>query len=197
MVGEMPAYRRPGSSLQFLRPVLRIAASFAIVGNVGLTTAAQQVPDEYRLKAAFIYHFPQFVEWPPTALEGRATVDLCVLDPNPFGGVLEDLAEGEALAGRPLAVRRVDVNATDNCQVLYLPGSVTNRKVILQRVSRLPVLTVSDAPEFLDEGGTVLLRVVSNRVRFEVNVGAAETAGLRISPQLLRLALRVRGGGQS
>lgn len=155
---------------------------------------AQSVSDEYRLKAAFLSRFPQFVEWPAPALDGRPTIDLCLIDPHPFGRVLADLVRGEQLGGRTLTVRQVAANAVADCQLLYLPEELPSRKTVLKQVGQVPVLTVSDAPRFLDEGGIVQLTIVDKRVRFEIDADAAQRAGLRLSAQLLRLAVQVRGG---
>ncbi|HXW03777.1 MAG TPA: YfiR family protein [Vicinamibacterales bacterium] len=160
------------------------------------TPAAQHIADEYRVKAAFVFRFPQFVEWPPASLAGRKSLDLCVLGPNPFGKVLDELVQGETLDGRTLLVRHLTAGAAaTGCHVLYLAdGPATPRRPILQRVATAPVLTISDAPAFLDEGGIIQLRVVGNRVRFDINAEAARQAGLRLSSQVLRLAITVRGG---
>jgi hypothetical protein len=154
--------------------------------------AAQRVPDEFRLKAAFLFRFPEFVEWPARALDGRPSIDLCVLAPNPFGAVLEQLVEGESLAGRRLAVRYVRADAVDTCHLLYMPSGAAGRDALLRRIAASPILTVSDATRFLDEGGMVQLTVVQSRVRFEISAGAAGRAGLKLSAQLLRLAVNVR-----
>lgn len=172
------------------------AASIVLVSIVRPIAIAslQTVADEYRLKAAFLYRFPEFVEYPQRALQGRKTIDLCVLAPSPFGSVLRELAEGEALGDRALSVREVDEgHSLDTCQVLFLPAGVRARRAILQQVAKLPILTVSDAPQFLDDGGIVQLSLVDKRVRFEINVAAADRAGLRLNSQLLRLAVSVRG----
>jgi hypothetical protein len=82
----------------------------------------------------------------------------------------------------------------DSCQVLFLPESSPSRRAVLQRVSRLPILTVGDSSTFLDEGGIVQLRLIDSRIRFDISVPAADRVGLRLSSQLLRLAVTVRGG---
>ena len=158
---------------------------------------AQDVPPEYQLKAAFIYHFPQFVDWPQRVLPLDRPVSICVWSPNPFGRVLEDMAEGSSIAEHPLVVRSVDAaSRLDACQVLFLSGKAPGRDVALKRVTGLPVLTVSDDDHFLDAGGIIELRVVSNKVRFDVSLTAARSSGLHLSAQLLRLASHVRGGAE-
>ena len=166
-----------------------------LVLAVAQAAAAQSVSDEYRVKAAFVSHFPQFVEWPTGASEGRASFDICVLAPSPFGAVLDELLEGETARGKSLAARAISRDAAHhNCHVLFIPADVPGRRQLLTRLARTPVLTVSDAAGFLDEGGVIEIRLVDNRLRFDVNVAAADAAGLKVSAQLLRLALRVKRG---
>lgn len=158
--------------------------------------APAQTPDQppaYDLKAAFVYQFPNFVEWPDAALAGRTTLDLCVARPNPFGSVLRDLAAGESLNGRALAVR--DVPATDpldRCHLLFVPAAVSSRR-LLDRASALPILTIGETERFLDEGGIIRLHILDRRVRFDINASAASRARLRLSAQLLQLAAAIRG----
>jgi hypothetical protein len=167
----------------------------AAIGSV-LPIRAQTAEEEYRLKAAFVARFPQFVEWPAPALDGRQTLDLCIVgSTSPFVRTLGELVEGEALAGRRLATRLVEpADRVEGCHLLFLSATAPAREAVLKRVAGRPILTVSDAPRFLDEGGIILLRVADRRVRFDVSVSAAERAGLHLSSQLLRLALTVRGG---
>ena len=151
---------------------------------------------ESRLKAALLSKFPQFVDWPGPAIEGRPTLDVCVAAPDPFGADLQELLTGEQVNARPLALRHVATAAdVDGCHLLYLPAQgYARHPPLLGAVADRPVLTVSDAPNFLDDGGMVALRVVGDRVRFDIDAAAARRVGLRISSQLLRLAVSVRGG---
>lgn len=163
--------------------------------------AAQGVPavtSETRLKAAFVSKFPQFVEWPSEALESRRTVDICVATPDAYGVDLDQLVAGQSLNGRSLIVRRIARDAAvDGCQVLVFPSTPADQlKPALARIARLPILTVGDDRHFVDEGGMIGLRMVDGRVRFDVNITAARRAGLRLSSQLLQLAMSVRGSGQ-
>jgi hypothetical protein len=149
---------------------------------------------ESRLKAAIVANLTQFVEWPDAVIGSRSTMDVCVGTPDPFGGDLQELVAGESLKGRTLAVRRVE-NANDvaACQILFLPRRSNGPHPLLRVAANRPILTVGDDPRFLDQGGIIGLRMVDGRVRFDVDDGAARRAGLRISSQLLRLALTVRG----
>lgn len=155
---------------------------------------AQEVSATERLKAAFLSRFPQFVEWPTTAFAGRTSLDVCVVEPNPFGTALQDLAGGERIGERPLRARRVARDGATGCHVLYVPAATPGRRALIAELKGRPVLTVSDADGFLDDGGVVELRLIANRIRFHIDAAAAERAGLRLSAQLLRLAVSVRGG---
>jgi hypothetical protein len=166
-----------------------------MLGAAPLWAQSKASSEEYRLKAAFVYRFPQFVEWPAPALDGHESITICVLRPNPFGAVLRELIADVTLNGRPLAIRDIDgPSAVSGCHVVFVPGrSIAAAKAVLKAVGDLPVLTVGESSGFLDEGGVISLQVIDRRVRFEVSATAAERVGLRLSSQLLRLAARVRG----
>jgi hypothetical protein len=174
--------------------VIRRLAAASLVAVVGVSPAAGQASFEMRLKAAVLTKLPQFVDWPPASLSGRSQMVVCVLAPDPFGADLPELLAGETLSGRPVIARTISrEDEVASCHVLYMPAGslVAYRRVFDAAVSR-PVLTVSDDGRFLEAGGIVQLRMVSGRVRFDVDTGAAQRAGLRISSQLLQLALNVR-----
>jgi hypothetical protein len=157
--------------------------------------SGQSTSDEYRLKAAFIYRFPQFVEWPDAAVQNSRTLDLCVLQPNPFGSDLEDLASGEFLNNRPLHVRLISrVDQLSGCHALFVGARSDVAAAALRAAVGRPILTIGETDRFLQAGGIIVLKVVDRRVRFEVQASNAEKAGLRISAQLLALAAAVRGG---
>ena len=152
--------------------------------------------DEYRLKAAFVYRFPQFVQWPAAALEGRQSIDVCIVRPDPFGAILLELLKGEAVNGRPLQARQLDADdSPDGCHVVVVAGAAARRGGgLVTRLSGRPVLTIGDDPSFLPNGGIIVMKIVDSRVRFEVSLTNARSSGLQINAQLLRLALAVHGG---
>jgi hypothetical protein len=171
-----------------------LISAVALIG-IPAQPGAQSASDEYRLKAASVYRFPQFVEWPASAVQDSQTVDLCVLQPNPFGSELEQLVDGESLGGRPLRVRVVtSIGALAGCHALFAGDRSEGAAAALKAVAGRPVLTVGESDQFLDAGGIIALKVVDRRVRFEVNASNAQKAGLRINAQLLNLAAAVRGG---
>jgi hypothetical protein len=156
---------------------------------------AQGVPPEYQLKAAFVSKFPEFTEWPSVTLDSRKTIDICVARPNPFGSILSDFVASQVVRGRQLRVREIGSPAdVPSCLVLFIPGdSAAEQRNLLVSAQKTPVLTVGESTTFLDEGGLINLRLIGGRVRFDVNVDAANRVGVRFSSQLLRLALNVRG----
>ena len=162
---------------------------FPVVSSAG-------VAPEYELKAAVVSKFPAFTEWPPEALDGRATIDFCVARPNPFGPALARFVAGESAYGRALRVREVDGPAAiDGCRVLFVPAHAgAAGQALLDAARAHPILTVGESPAFLDEGGHISLRLVDGRVRFDIAADTAGRVGIRFSSQLLRLALDVRGG---
>jgi hypothetical protein len=181
-----------------MRRLARLYGATLIVWALAGSASAQQPLDEFRLKAAFVYRFPQFVEWPAASWNRRTDVQICVLEPNPFGDLLAELARGEAMNGRPLVIRLVDVDdPLEDCHMLVAAGRASRYGAeVLKRLSSRPVLTVGDGDRFLEEGGIIALRLVDRRVRFEVHAGHAKRAGLQMSAQLLRLAAAVHGVGQ-
>ena len=156
---------------------------------------AQHTPNEYQLKAAFVYQFTQFVQWPAATWQDARTIQLCIAEPNPFGSELEQLVRGESLSGRPLSVKEIfGADEVDGCHVLYVSAASGEASILLKVTTGRPILTVGEADLFLESGGIIAMKNVDGRVRFEVSAVNAQKSGLQISSQLLRLALAVRGG---
>jgi hypothetical protein len=151
---------------------------------------------EYDVKAAYLYNFARFVEWPAAAphRQSEATVDICVLGQDPFGTRLDAMMADATVRGRKLATRRLaSATAVAGCHVLFVSASERQQvPQILATLARADVLTVSDMPEFVRLGGMLQFVVQGNRVRFDVNLPACEAAGLRVSSDLLRVASTVR-----
>lgn len=174
----------------------RIARALATLG-VAMTLAipALATPTEYDVKAAFLYNFAKFVEWPPdTFKEPTAPFTVCVLGDDPFGEALEKEFSDKTVQDRPIVFEPLDHHAPGACQVLFISASERKRvDAILQDLKGPPILTVSDIQRFVKHGGIIGFTLEDDRVRFEVNLAAAEQAGLKISSQLLKLAKNVTG----
>jgi hypothetical protein len=154
---------------------------------------------EHRVKAGFLYYFAQFTEWPKGTFADtdgkRAPVRLCVLGPDPFGTMLEDIFKDRLVDGRAIeVVRAKTLEEAKGAHVLFISSQEKDRiPELLAKLPEGPVLTVSETPGFATQGGMVNFYVENNRVLFEVNRQALEVRKLSLSSKLLRLAKVVDG----
>lgn len=153
---------------------------------------AQPLP-EATVKAAFIGHFPEFVDWPAQNLASQAPIVICLSASQPFGEAVKEMVGSKTVKGHSIAIRHLTRKSDrpDGCHVLYVAA---NDQELLQRTQGLPILTVGDQPGFCQLGGVINFRVVGGRVRFEVNLTQAKRVGLRLDSQFLRLASALFGG---
>ena len=146
---------------------------------------------EYELKAAFLYNFTQFVDWPENAFSAPDTpFQLCVVGEDPFGRILDDIVTTEFVDQHPIVVRRIqELENTTACHMVFV-AEKTNIPVeaVLETIGDHPILVVGELPEFAKKGGTIGFRVINRRIRLEVNLTSARLANLRISSKLLRLS---------
>ena len=158
------------------------------------STLAPQRPStptvEAQVKAAFLYNFAQFVQWPGAAFQDRnSPFAMCVIGDS-IGDVLEKTIEDETLDGRSIVVRRL--TSPENvraCHLIYVARAEARRSMeIIAAASGVPILTVGDSEEFINEGGMIRFTEAGRRIRFEINPDAAAEASLRVSSRLLRLA---------
>jgi hypothetical protein len=162
--------------------------------------AQQTSPTETQVEAAYLFNFGKFVSWPANA-EGRLgstdSLEICVLGRNPFGTVLDSTVKGEAIAGHPVAARTVEnLQEASPCHVLFISSSeAAHVDAILLALRHQPSLTVSDIPRFTERGGMIEFVREEDRIRFKVNVSPLEPAGIRISSELLKVAIKVLGRG--
>jgi hypothetical protein len=159
---------------------------------------AQQV-GEYELKAAFLFNFLQFVEWPAGAYAAAdSPIVLGVLGDDPFGEPLDQLVEGAAVNGRPIVVRRYERSEEiDVCHLLFVNLRNAGRlKAVLGSLNGRSILTVGDAGDFLEQGGMIQFVMQDNRIRLRINLDAATAAHLTLSSKLLRPAQIVTTAGR-
>lgn len=151
-------------------------------------------PSAAAIKAAFVYNFAKFVEWPAAAFnEPRSPLELCVSGPA-LEGRLQQL-EGREAQGHPIRVRILAGGDVQGCHILVLGDlPAGDRNQLLQASGRGSILTIGDSGSFTREGGMIGLFVAANRVQFSVNLGAAQGAGLKLSARMLQLAYSVQGG---
>ena len=149
-------------------------------------TSAQDVALEYRVKAAYLFNFTRFIDWPVTATGGGNSFSICIAGRNPFGPTLSATLVGESAAGMPMTARVVSASQASSCQVLFVPRGVAATPY-LRGIGGAPVLTVGESPDFLTQGGAINFVLDGGRVRFEINQAAAERAQLKVSSRLLQL----------
>lgn len=145
---------------------------------------------EYAIKAAFLYNFTQFVEWPPETLQDEGFV-IAVVGPNPFGDVLDQIVAGHEVQGHPIVVRYVaTMEEARGAEIIFISrwARVAPADFFAAAAEDQPSLTVSDAEGFARRGGMIALLTENNRVRMEVNPEAIRERGLSVSSRLLRLA---------
>ena len=176
-------------------PALLISFFFCAI----VCTAQQSRPTESQVKAAYIYNFGKFVRWQAQPQQNSDSFDICVLGKNPFGQALETTVAGEKIDGKNIGVKNVsNLPESSHCKILFISSSEENRlKSILGTTKQLNLLTVSDIPGFAERGGMIELVNVEGRIRFEVNVAAVSDAGLTVSSELLKVALKVIGTKQA
>lgn len=153
--------------------------------------AAPEAAGEYQLKAAFLYNFAKFIDWPSKAFPSANTpFTFCVLGADPFGADLERTINNETLGGRQTVIRRLKRQQdAETCHILFISGSEKESVgQILGTLKNTTILTVSEFDSFTQHGGMINLYMKENRIRFEINVAPAEHVGLRISSKLLKLA---------
>jgi len=149
---------------------------------------------EYKVKAAYLYNFTKFIHWPSDILSSKKddTLNICILGQDPFGHAI-DLLINKTVQGYNVSVKYIDnVNTGQQCHVTFISKSKEKDVIhILDVLSKEKTLTVSDIESFTSKGGCISLDVLKGKVRFNVNLQAAQNANLKISAKLLELAKRV------
>lgn len=162
----------------------------ALLGSSSAVAAEAASADEYQIKAAYLYNFASFTEW-PAPLAGPVTV--CIYGPDPFGSWLDTALSGKTIDGQPLAlVRTSTVEMLPDCQIVFVSTEViSNLPRVLDVLRNHSVLTVADSPGAAAAGVMLNMIPMADRIGFEVNLRRAREQGLSISLQLLRLAAGV------
>lgn len=148
---------------------------------------------EYAVKAAYLYKFGLFVQWPVSAFASASSpVNLCLFGADPFGKMLDEAVNGQRIGARSIVVQRIKAQAqVAGCHILYLPAELPNRSQLLDALSGSGVLTVTDGPKQTVQG-VIHFVVKDGRVRFDIDDEQAAHSGLAISSKLLSLALSVK-----
>jgi hypothetical protein len=169
---------------------------FSVIVTVGFNCQSQSSqPTKSQVEAAFIYNFARFVEWPTQAFaDASSPMIIGVFGKNVFGTDLADTIKGKVIRGHPLQFKEcASLADASQCQVLFISNSEKSRlSKIISGLGGASILTVSETDNFIAQGGMINLRLIDQKVRFDINNSAAKTAGLSISSKLLSLALTVK-----
>ena len=156
-----------------------------------------QRPSEYQVEAAYLYNFGKFVVW-PSPDRSSGDFDVCILGSDPFGSTLDQTISNATINGKKVAARRIGkAQDATGCRIVFLAASEAGRlSSDLGVLNKMGALTVSDLPRFLDRGGMIQFVIEGDKVRFAVNLSATQQAGLTLSSELLKVAIRVVGSAQ-
>jgi hypothetical protein len=174
-------------------------AALLLTGGWGLairSVRAEQGPTEYQVKAAYLFNFLKFVEWPGDPLaDTHGHWVIGVVGDNPFGDELTQTISGKTVQGHELQIRRFQPGEDlHTCHVLFISVSEKKRlPSLLATLSGSSVLTVADMDHFIESGGMIQFVMEEKRVRFAIDVGASTRARLKVSSKLLSLARTVTG----
>ena len=175
--------------------LLAILAASSGVPRAQENTGASR---EYQIKAAILFNFMKFVEWPTEAFaDNPSTLILGILGEDPFGPALESI-DGKTVQGRTLVVRRfASLQDLEPCQILFVSSSERDRlQAVFEAVDSWSVLTVGEMDRFAELGGIIGLDIRRNAISFDINSRAGQQAGLSISSELLNLARVVENRGR-
>ena len=178
------------TGLKFALPVVLVTLLSCVPA---FSMADEHQTTEYKVKAAFLYNFSRFITWPGHVSRNDGKFNLCVLGGDPFGKLLDALA-GKSVRENTLEIRRLDsLDQVQSCQVIFVSQTgASDLEYIMSELKDLPALTVSDIEGFTYHGGIIQFKLVDKKVRFNINIDAANHAGLTISSKLLSLATVVR-----
>jgi hypothetical protein len=157
----------------------------------GVTRAEDKPNLVNQVKAAFLYNFTQFIDWPESAYASAdAPFIVAVVGADPFNGELENAMEGKTEGGHAIVVKHFkSADDIGTCHLLFVPGTEDkNLTAIIQKLGSSPVLTVGESDAFPWADGVIRFFLESNKIRFEINPDAAEKAQLKVSSKLLKLA---------
>lgn len=172
---------------------LAIAPLLALVLSAQADGDSSAVSQEYTVKAQFLTKFSLYVDWPPKTFQTPdSALTVCVIGDSPINDGLAAL-RGQPIGSHPLAIEHIDaVDEADRCHLLFVAAAKKSKlSSILGPLETKGVLTVSDMSGFAKAGGMIEFVPVDGKVRFEINLAAAQKAGLNIRSQLLALARNV------
>ena len=185
------------------QPGLRAAAMWLLLVLFFLSARTGNAQDiavpEADAKAAFLYNFVKFVEWPAKAFPSESTnITVAVFGDDDFAATLSTLLKDKKAHGRSFSVRKAfTTQEAKDAQVVFIAAGESKRAAqILDGIKNAPTLTIGESEQFANHGGMINFYFEDKQLRFEINVAAAEKANLNISSKLLRLAKPSKGKGK-
>jgi hypothetical protein len=180
----------------FWRPAARWLAVFTLLLGVGQGLSAETALSEYQVKALFLFNFAKYVEWPAQAFASANTpITIGIVGESKYAAQLSKIVEGKNISGRSIVIRQLEnQDEPGACHILFISNSEKRRVGdLLAMVKTRPVLTVSDIDQFAQQGGIVGFVKKDDKIRLEIDLGAARLANLELSSKLLSVADTVRG----
>jgi hypothetical protein len=172
--------------------VWTLASASWVESTQAQSEEAIEASREYAIKAAYLYQFGRYVQWPSSAFpDDSAALVIGVLGADPFGVALEEIARTKRVEGRPIVIRRFATMAEHTpCHILFVTASVSpeQKAAAIKKADNSAVLLVGEEPGFAEQGGMVNFFLDENRVRFEISAAAANHKQLKVSSKLLSLA---------
>ncbi|UII33179.1 YfiR family protein [Fulvivirga ulvae] len=154
-------------------------------------SAQKPIPREYQVKAAFLFNFTQFIEWPQNAFSTHDTpFTVGILGEDPFGVYLEEIVYNEKVEGHPIIIQNYqDIKSIKECHILYISASKSAEIQQIPEILKVKnILTVGDSEDFIIKGGVIRFFIDQGKIQLQINNSAAKASELRISSKLLRLA---------
>ncbi len=189
-----------GARFRSTVPVLCLALAFSLAGG---RTSGDDAPhaglSDYQIKAAYLYYFSTFLDWPPEAFSGPGEpLIIGVLGEDPFGEILDETVRGKTVNSRRLIVKRYhSVNDARGSHILFIGSSEQERlPSVLKALDGTAILTVGEIERFAYLGGQIGFHIEDRRVRFDINVAAVERARIKMSAQLMKLGRIVDAPGR-
>lgn len=161
---------------------------------------AQSAPaSEYDVKAAFLYNFAKFIQWPAGPSNGDDPMTICIYGDDPFGHAIDEIIVGKTINNHEIALRRTrKLDDLRQCQVAFISASESGHlSEIIDSLRDLSVLLVGDTSGFAERGGHIEFVTEDNKIHFSINIDASERSRLKISSKLLALARIVHDDGRS
>jgi hypothetical protein len=183
-----------------ISPFISLVIAIWLFVGVPCLQSQQTKAREFEVKAAYLFNFARFVEWPSDANGGASSsFEICVLGSDPFVPALDATISGQSIGGKSISAKRISKpQEANHCQILFISASEEwHIKDVLAALDKAPVLTVSDIPRFSERGGMIGFVLEGNKVRFEVNLDSAQQAGLTLRSELLKVATNVRKSAHS